>query len=177
MILDNRALEAAVRECARITAPNITDEIFARERDANSERYRNTCDEVARVLTAYLSALLAGELGEIISALDQMAFAWGQPDRAGVMLPFLGASTADEAAKVVTEAATTLTSLSARIEAMEAENDRLRESMEKGRALTNQVRASIRHLNGQAYSSTLSALNDFDAALSRRATTGDGDHG
>lgn len=37
---------------------------------------------------------------------------------------------------------------------------------EAGRALVRQLRAIMCHLNGQAYSSTLSALNAFDAALS-----------
>ena len=36
---------------------------------------------------------------------------------------------------------------------------------ERGQAFANQVRAVINRLNGQAYSSTLSALNWFDAAL------------
>lgn len=37
----------------------------------------------------------------------------------------------------------------------------------KGQALANQLRAVMCHLNGQAYSSTISALNDLDAALAK----------
>lgn len=43
------------------------------------------------------------------------------------------------------------------------ENERLRE---RGQAFANQVRHIVRHLHGQAYSSTVSELNAFDAALS-----------
>jgi hypothetical protein len=50
------------------------------------------------------------------------------------------------------------------------ERDRLREEneslRERGQAFANQVRHVVRYLNGQAYSSTLSELNAFDAALS-----------
>lgn len=48
----------------------------------------------------------------------------------------------------------------------------MREALERGHALANQVRAVTCHLNGQAYSSTVSALNYFDAALSRAALAG-----
>ncbi|EXL09733.1 hypothetical protein [Aquamicrobium defluvii] len=48
----------------------------------------------------------------------------------------------------------------------------IREALERGQAFANQVRAVTCHLNGQAYSSTVSALNYFDAALSRAALAG-----
>lgn len=48
----------------------------------------------------------------------------------------------------------------------------IREALERGQALANQVRSVTCHLNGQAYSSTVSALNYFDAALSRAALAG-----
>lgn len=48
----------------------------------------------------------------------------------------------------------------------------IREALERGQAFANQVRAVTCHLNGQAYSSTVSALNYFDAALSRAAPAG-----
>lgn len=106
-MLNDKALTAAVRECARITAPNITDEIFARERDANSERYRNTCDEVALVLTAYLSALPAGEAGDIAELVRERI---GQDFDGECHLA------EHEANRIIAA----LTSQSARIEAVEA---------------------------------------------------------
>lgn len=56
MQLDPKGLEAAIRECARITAPNVTDEIFAEARDSNSKRYQNTQSEISRIIRAYLEA-------------------------------------------------------------------------------------------------------------------------
>lgn len=56
-----------------------------------------------------------------------------------------------------------------RAKAAEAERDRLAADnarlRERGQAFANQVRAVTYHLNGQAYSSTVSELNAFDAAL------------
>lgn len=53
--------------------------------------------------------------------------------------------------------------------AAEAERDRLAADnarlRERGRAFANQVRAVTYHLNGQAYSSTVSELFAFDSAL------------
>ncbi len=54
--LDDAGLEAAIRECARITAPEISDEEFAQIKADNSPRYQNTRVEMARAITAYLSA-------------------------------------------------------------------------------------------------------------------------
>lgn len=69
--LDKAGLEAAIRECARITAPNVTEEIFAKERDADSERYQNTKSEIAQVIRAYLEATHPpapqGDLGALIA--------------------------------------------------------------------------------------------------------------
>jgi hypothetical protein len=48
------------------------------------------------------------------------------------------------------------------IKRLAADNARLRE---RGLAFANQVRAVTYHLNGQAYSSTVSELNAFDSAL------------
>ena len=61
--LDDAGLEAAVRECARITAPEISDEELAQIKADNSPRYQNTRTEMARAITAYLSAasVKAGE--------------------------------------------------------------------------------------------------------------------
>lgn len=55
LALDETGLEAAVRECARITAPEISDEDYARLKDANSWQYRNTRKEIARAIRAYLA--------------------------------------------------------------------------------------------------------------------------
>jgi glutaminase len=44
---------------------------------------------------------------------------------------------------------------------------RCEELVEHGQNFANQVRAVVYHLNGQAYSSTVSELNQFDAELRR----------
>lgn len=54
--IDQNGLEAAVRECARITAPEVTDEEFERERVEGSSRYLKTREEMSRAIGAYLSA-------------------------------------------------------------------------------------------------------------------------
>lgn len=54
--IDQNGLEAAVRECARITAPEVTDEEFERERVEGSSRYLKTREEMSRAIRAYLSA-------------------------------------------------------------------------------------------------------------------------
>ena len=54
--LDPAGLEAAVRECARITAPEISDAEYARIADENSPRYRNTRVGMERTIRAYLAA-------------------------------------------------------------------------------------------------------------------------
>ena len=54
--LDPAGLEAAVRECARITAPEISDVEYERIKADNSPRYQNTRAEMARTLRAYLNA-------------------------------------------------------------------------------------------------------------------------
>lgn len=51
------ALEAATRECARITDPKITDEEFARHKADNTPEYRNTMRDMERTIGAYLAAL------------------------------------------------------------------------------------------------------------------------
>lgn len=56
MGIDQNGLEAAVRECARITAPEVTDEEFERERAEGSSRYLKTREEMSRAIGAYLSA-------------------------------------------------------------------------------------------------------------------------
>lgn len=57
--IDEAGLERAVRECARITAPEITDAEYEAIRKAKEPRYLNTCAEMRRALIAYL-----GEAGE-----------------------------------------------------------------------------------------------------------------
>lgn len=54
--LDEAGLEAAVRECARITAPEITDDEYEQIKTDNSPRYQNTRMEMARAIRAYLRA-------------------------------------------------------------------------------------------------------------------------
>lgn len=54
--LNEAGLEAAVRECARITAPEITNDEYERIKADNSPRYQNTRTEMARTLRAYLNA-------------------------------------------------------------------------------------------------------------------------
>lgn len=60
MALSQAGLEAAVRECARITAPEIGDAEFSRIKADNSPRYRNTVSDVERVIRSYLAATQAG---------------------------------------------------------------------------------------------------------------------
>lgn len=54
--LNDAGLEAAVRECARITAPEISDDEYERIKADNSPRYQNTRTEMARAIRAYLRA-------------------------------------------------------------------------------------------------------------------------
>jgi hypothetical protein len=54
--LNEAGLEAAVRECARITAPEITNDEYERIKADNSPRYQNTRTEMARAIRAYLRA-------------------------------------------------------------------------------------------------------------------------
>jgi len=54
--LDPAGLEAAVRECARITAPEISDVEYERIKADNSPRYQNTRAEMERAIRAYLRA-------------------------------------------------------------------------------------------------------------------------
>ncbi len=54
--LNEAGLEAAVRECARITAPEITDDEYEQIKADNSPRYQNTRTEMARAIRAYLRA-------------------------------------------------------------------------------------------------------------------------
>lgn len=61
--LDERALEAAVRECARITAPEISDDKFEDHRSKRTAVFKNTSEEISRIIRAYLSALPASEAG------------------------------------------------------------------------------------------------------------------
>lgn len=56
LALDPAGLNAAIRECARITAPEIDDAEFERIKAENSPRYRNTVRDMERALTAYLRA-------------------------------------------------------------------------------------------------------------------------
>lgn len=49
----------------------------------------------------------------------------------------------------------------------DAAEKRCSELAEHGQNFANQVRAVVYHLNGQAYSSTVSELNQFDAELRR----------
>lgn len=60
--------------------------------------------------------------------------------------------------------------LARQAEALKRENAELRRLVENGQSFANQVRIITCHLNGQAYSSTVSELNQFDADL-RRART------
>lgn len=52
--LDPAGLNAAVRECARITAPEVDDAEFERIKAVNSPRYRNTVCDMERAILAYL---------------------------------------------------------------------------------------------------------------------------
>ena len=52
--IDEAGLERAVRECARITAPEITDSEYEAIRERRDPRYINTRGEMRRALTAYL---------------------------------------------------------------------------------------------------------------------------
>ena len=54
--IDEAGLERAVRECARITAPEITDAEYEAIKNRRELRYLNTCDEMRRALAAYLGA-------------------------------------------------------------------------------------------------------------------------
>lgn len=56
LALDETGLDAAVRECARITAPEITNDEYERIKADNSPRYQNTRTEMARAIRAYLRA-------------------------------------------------------------------------------------------------------------------------
>jgi len=62
--LDEAGLEAAVRECARITAPEISDDEYERIKADNSPRYQNTRTEMARAIRAYLASSDSGVNGE-----------------------------------------------------------------------------------------------------------------
>jgi hypothetical protein len=53
----------------------------------------------------------------------------------------------------------------AKLEALQRENAELRRLVENGQSFANQVRSITYRLNGQAYSSTVSELNQFDAVL------------
>ncbi len=55
--LDPNAVIAAVRECARITAPEVTDAEFEAIRADNDPLYANTTRDMERAIRAYLSAL------------------------------------------------------------------------------------------------------------------------
>ncbi|WP_247997029.1 hypothetical protein [Brucella tritici] len=55
--LDPNAVIAAVRECARITAPDVTDAEFDALRADNDPLYANTTRDMERAIRAYLSAL------------------------------------------------------------------------------------------------------------------------
>ena len=57
--------------------------------------------------------------------------------------------------------------LARQAEALQRENAELRTVTESGQAFANQVRGITYKLNGQAYSSTVSELNQFDADLRR----------
>ena len=57
--------------------------------------------------------------------------------------------------------------LARQAEALQRENAELRTVTESGQAFANQVRSITYKLNGQAYSSTVSALNKFDADFRR----------
>lgn len=65
--LDAAGLEAAVSECARITAPEVTDEEFERIKADNSPLYQNTCAEMSRAITAYLSAAASVKAGSPVA--------------------------------------------------------------------------------------------------------------
>ena len=56
LALDETGLDAAVRECARITAPEITNEEYEQIKADNSPRYQNTRTEMGRAIRAYLRA-------------------------------------------------------------------------------------------------------------------------
>ena len=58
--LNEAGLEAAVRECARITAPEITDDEYEQIKADNSPRYQNTRTEMARAIRAYLASSDSG---------------------------------------------------------------------------------------------------------------------
>lgn len=55
--LDPNAVIDAVRECARITSPEVTDEEFEALRADNDPLYANTTRDMERAIRAYLSAL------------------------------------------------------------------------------------------------------------------------
>ncbi len=55
--LDPNAVIAAVRECARITAPEVTDAKFEALRADNDPLYANTTRDMERAIRAYLNAL------------------------------------------------------------------------------------------------------------------------
>ena len=65
LALDPVGLNAAVRECARITAPEIDDAEFERIKADNSPRYRNTVSDMERVIRACLSARQQASVEEI----------------------------------------------------------------------------------------------------------------
>jgi len=56
LALDETGLDAAVRECARITAPEITNDEYEQIKADNSPRYQNTRTEMGRAIRAYLRA-------------------------------------------------------------------------------------------------------------------------
>lgn len=75
--LDPAGLEAAVRECARITAPEISDVEYERIKADNSPRYQNTRAEMERTLRAYLNA--ARSQPNVQPALEAPADGDGEP--------------------------------------------------------------------------------------------------
>jgi len=65
--IDPVGLEAAVRECARITAPEISDEEYEQIKAENSARYQNTRADMERTIRAYLRNLAASvKTGEAV---------------------------------------------------------------------------------------------------------------
>jgi len=73
LALDEAGLNAAVRECARITAPEISDEEFERIKAMNSFRYQNTRREMSRAIRAYLRASSPDGAPAVREALEPFA--------------------------------------------------------------------------------------------------------
>ena len=69
LALDPVGLNAAVRECARITAPEIDDAEFERIKADNSPRYRNTVSDMERVIRACLSARQQASVEEVARSI------------------------------------------------------------------------------------------------------------